>query len=293
MDLIINLNKPSGITSQQAVARVKRMLRVKKAGHTGTLDPLATGVLLICLNEATKVSRFFLDMDKKYRARMKLGERTDTYDAEGRITATSDASALREGEILEAVLSFRGAIDQTPPMYSAVKMNGKVLYELARKGIEVERQSRSVTIYDIAVADIHIPYVDLIVACSKGTYIRSLCDDIGQKLGVGAHLTALERVAVGSISVRDSLRFEDLGERELVPDGGSILSIDGALGHMPELCLDGRESLKVRYGQRIPMREQGHYAEGDAMKLKGPGGELIGIGSICSGMIIVERNLNL
>ncbi len=293
MDLIINLHKPPGITSQQAVTRVKRLLGVRKAGHTGTLDPLATGVMLVCLGEATKVSRFFLDMDKRYRARVKLGERTDTGDAEGRVIETGDCSSITATEIQDAVMSFKGTIEQTPPMYSAVKVDGKALYKLARKGIEIERKSRVVTIYDIGAAAIALPFFDLFVSCSKGTYIRTLCEDIGRQLGPGAHLAALERVSVGRFAIEDALTFEDLEFRELLPDGRSVFTIDAALSEMPEVSLDREESRRVRHGQRVPKILQQLHDGNQVLKLKGPEGELIGIGSINAGTIIAERILNL
>lgn len=291
MDLIINLHKPSGITSQQAVTRVKKILNIRKAGHTGTLDPLATGVMLVCLGEATKVSRFFLDMDKSYRARVKLGERTDTGDAEGRVIETADFSSVTGTGLADAVMSFKGSIEQTPPMYSAVKVGGKALYKLARQGIEIERKSRMVTIYDIGVDGISLPFFDLLVSCSKGTYIRTLCDDIGRKLGPGAHLAALQRLSVGSFVLADALTLEELAMRPPVPDGRSVFTIDAALSAMPAICLDEEESRKVRHGQRIPTNVQNHGHQ--ALKLKGPDGELIGIGNIHSGVIAVDRILNL
>jgi len=293
MDLIINLYKPRGITSQQAVTRVKRLLGVKKAGHTGTLDPLATGVLLICLNEATKVSRFFLDMDKRYRARVKLGERTDTFDAEGKIIETADASQVREGDLLRVVRGFRGQIEQKPPMYSAVKISGKPLYVLARQGIEADRKTRTVSIYDINVSGIDLPFFDLDVACSKGTYIRTLCDDIGRVLGPGAHLSALERLSVGSFRSTEALSFDDLSSNSLVPDGRSVFTIDAGLPDMHEIFLDEAESWKVRQGQRIPVTEKQGDPGPVSCKIKGPDGGLIGFGSIISGLIVIERILNL
>lgn len=293
MDLIINLNKPSGITSQQAVTRVKKILMVKKAGHTGTLDPLATGLMLVCLGEATKVSRYFLDMNKKYQARVKLGERTDTGDAGGRVIETADISSVTEDALLDAVMGFRGMIEQTPPMYSAIKVGGKALYTLARKGLEVERKSRPVTIYDIEVTGIALPFFDLVVSCSKGTYIRTLCEDIGRKLGTGAHLAALKRLAVGGFTVEDALTFDELALRDPVPDGHSIFTIDNALSAMPEIILDDEESRKVQQGQQIRVRRADLYEGLPAVKLKGPGGELIGIGSIESGILVIGRILKL
>jgi tRNA pseudouridine55 synthase len=293
MDLIINLNKPSGITSQQAVTRVKKILTVKKAGHTGTLDPLATGLMLVCLGEATKVSRYFLDMNKKYQARVKLGERTDTGDAGGRVIETADISSITEDALLDAVMGFRGMIEQTPPMYSAIKVGGKALYTLARKGLEVERKSRPVTIYDIEVTGIALPFFDLVVSCSKGTYIRTLCEDIGRKLGTGAHLAALKRLAVGGFTVEDALTFDELALRDPVPDGHSIFTIDNALSAMPEIILDDEESRKVQQGQQIRVRRADLYEGLPAVKLKGPGGELIGIGSIESEILVIGRILKL
>ena len=198
MDLIINLNKSPGITSHQAVAQVKRLLGVKKAGHTGTLDPMATGVLLVCLNEATKVSRFLLDMDKQYRARVKLGERTDTYDSQGRVIEQKDASALTEDDVVSAVKMFEGSMTQKPPMYSAIKIQGKKLYELARKGIEIERQERHVRIYKLRVSGFNLPYFDLAISCSKGTYVRTLAEDIARALGTCGHVSLLRRLHVES-----------------------------------------------------------------------------------------------
>lgn len=293
MDLILNLHKPSGITSQQAVTRVKKILKVKKAGHTGTLDPLATGVMLVCLGEATKVSRFFLDMDKAYRATVKLGERTDTGDAEGRVVEISDCSAVTEESLREAVMSFRGVIEQTPPMYSAVKVDGQALYKLARKGLEVERKSRLVTIYEISASGFCLPCFELLVSCSKGTYIRTLCEDIGRKLGTGAHLTALQRLSVGRFRLEDALTFDDLTGRELLSDDRSVFTIDAALSEMPEIFFDEDEARRVGHGQRIATDITDLSGERRAMKLKGPDGGLLGIGCIDSGLIVVERNLNL
>ena len=291
MDLIINLNKPSGITSQQAVTRVKKILTAKKAGHTGTLDPLATGLMIVCLGEATKVSRYLLDMDKKYQARVKLGERTDTRDAGGRVIETADISSFTEGALLDAVMGFRGTIEQTPPMYSAIKVGGKALYTLARKGLEVERKSRTVMIHDIEVTGIDLPFFDLVVSCSKGTYIRTLCEDIGRKLGTVAHLAALKRLAVGRFAIEDALTFDELALRDPVPDGQSIFTIDNALSAMPEIILDEEESRKVQQGQQIPVRRADLYEGLPAVKLKGPGGELIGIGNIESGIVVIGRIL--
>ncbi|MBI5639034.1 MAG: tRNA pseudouridine(55) synthase TruB [Nitrospirae bacterium] len=316
MHLIINLNKPMGITSQQAVTKVKKILGVRKAGHAGTLDPLATGVLLVCLGEATKIVRFFVDMDKKYRARLKLGERTDTCDAEGRIIERRDISFLSSADIDRAIMSFSGIIMQKPPMYSAVKIGGETLYKLARKGIEIERPERQVNIYYLKITDIDLPFVDLEVACSKGTYIRTLCDDIGIKLSAGAHLVSLERTGIGFFGIEDSVTFDDLLSYEscshdessssmpekradrmqgeyLVADEKSFYSVDSALAAVEEIILGDEEYKKARNGMKIMTDKIRGKAENTLLRMKGPGGNLFGIGRVNSGVLSIERILKL
>ena len=181
-NLVINLNKPKGITSQQAVTKLKHIFAARKAGHAGTLDPIATGILLVCLNEATKITRFLADADKEYLAVMKLGERTDTLDSEGKIIYKAPHFSV-DKNLIETVLErFRGVIKQIPPMYSAIKVAGSPLYKLARKGIEIERQHRSVNIYKLDMVGFAPPFLEIRALCSKGTYIRTLCDDIGTAL---------------------------------------------------------------------------------------------------------------
>ncbi len=293
MDLIINLNKPHGVTSHQAVTGVKRLLGVKKAGHTGTLDPAATGVLLICLNEATKVSRFLLNMDKRYRARIKLGERTDTYDAEGTVIEQKDASALTEKDVVRAVRMFEGSITQKPPMYSAVKVQGRKLYELARKGVEVERMERRVQINELRVLGFDLPYFDLEVSCSKGTYIRTLCDDIGSVLGIGAVLYSLERSAIGPFEIKNSVSPEELGRRDFFEyKKQSFCSIDEALSDFREVVLDEADYLGAMRGIPIKINKIKDLPAGSIVKLKGPLGDLFGIGLVDSDRIRIERILN-
>ena len=293
MDLIINLNKPSGITSHQAVTGVKRLLGVKKAGHTGTLDPAATGVLLICLNEATKVSRFLLNMDKRYRARVKLGERTDTYDAQGTVIEQNDASALTEKDVVMAVKMFEGSITQKPPMYSAVKVQGRKLYELARKGVEIERRERCVNIYELRVSGFDLPYFDLEVSCSKGTYIRTLCDDIGSVLGTGAVLYSLERSAIGPFEIKNSASPEDLGRGDFFEyKKKSFCSIDEALSDFREVVLDEADYRGAMRGVQIETNKIKDLPVGSVVKLKGPLGDLFGIGLVDSDLIRIERILN-
>jgi tRNA pseudouridine55 synthase len=289
MHAIINLNKPSGITSRQAVTKVQRILGAKKAGHAGTLDPMATGVLIICLNEATKVTRFLMDMDKQYMARIKLGERTDTYDAEGRVIESKDISFLSEADLFDAVQTFKGVIKQKPPMYSAVKIGGQTLYKLARKGIEIDRPDRTVHVYDIRITSIDIPYFDLAISCSKGTYIRSLCDDIGIKLGTGAHMTGLERKAVGGFHVKDALSFDDLISNEEL-----FYSIDQALGKLPVIKLVESDYQKAKHGMKIVSESFNPCDyDGEFVRMKDPEGNLFAIGRTESNIISIERVLNL
>ena len=287
MHVIINLNKPPGITSQAAVKKVQRLLKAKKAGHAGTLDPQATGVLLVCLNEATKVTRFLMDMQKQYKAKIKLGEKTDTCDAEGRVIERKDVSHLSETDLVETVQSFKGPIKQKPPMYSAVKIDGKKLYKLARKGIEIERPERSVHIYDIEITSIDLPCVDVTISCSKGTYIRSLCDDIGTKLGTGAHMARLERTAVGEFHINNSFSFEELAVNEEM-----FCSIDRALSKLPEIKLGEVDYQKAKNGVKIIFESQ-ILQNCEFVRMKDPEGNLFAIGRADSNIISIERLLNL
>lgn len=288
MNIIINLNKPSGMTSQQAVTRVKRILGVKKAGHTGTLDPMATGVLLVCLNEATKISGLLINMDKQYTARVKLGERTDTQDAQGRVIETRDISSITHSDIINAVMKFKGRIKQIPPMFSAIKIGGETLYKLARKGIEIERPERTVEIYEISINKIELPFFDMVVLCSKGTYIRTLCEDIGNSLGTGAHLGLLERTAIGSFDIRSSLSFEDLQS-----DRAFFYSIDEALASLKEIILEDEAYRKARNGVKITYDKSREFVNNEIIKLKGPSGDLFGIGRVISDYIKIDRIMNL
>jgi tRNA pseudouridine55 synthase len=294
-NLIINFNKPLHITSHDAVSRVKRLLGARKAGHAGTLDPLATGILLVCLNEATKITRFLMDMDKEYSARVKLGERTDTCDSQGTVIERREVPELTQARIEEVASMFRGVIMQKPPMYSAIKIGGKTLHRLARKGIEIERPERRVEIYDIRVREVDIPYFDLSVSCSKGTYIRTLCEDIGTRLGTGAHLAALERTRIGPFALEDSVTIEGL-EKEGSPlssDSRSFCSIDRALSRLPEIMLDESDYRLLRNGVRIKSKKEDGLPDDSFIRLKGPTGNLFGVGRLEAGIIGVERLLHL
>ena len=210
MNGIINVYKERGYTSHDVVAKLRGILKQKKIGHTGTLDPEAEGVLPVCLGKATKVCELLTDKDKTYRAVLFLGQTTDTQDASGMVLETSDISNLNESQVTEAVQSFVGEYAQIPPMYSALKVDGKKLYELAREGKTVERKARNVKIHSIKILRVDLPRVEMEVSCSKGTYIRTLCHDIGEKLGVGGCMESLLRVRVGRFVLADSLRLSEI-----------------------------------------------------------------------------------
>ena len=207
---IINVYKEKGYTSHDVVAKLRGIAGQKKIGHTGTLDPDAEGVLPVCLGKATKVCELLTDKDKTYRAVLFLGQTTDTQDASGTVLETSDISNLNESQVTEAVQSFVGEYAQIPPMYSALKVGGKKLYELAREGKTVERKARNVKIHSIKILRVDLPRVEMEVSCSKGTYIRTLCHDIGEKLGVGGCMESLLRVRVGRFVLADSLRLSEI-----------------------------------------------------------------------------------
>jgi tRNA pseudouridine55 synthase len=213
MDGVLIIDKPSGRTSHDVVRNVKQLLGVKKAGHTGTLDPLATGVLAVCINEATKLARFFVHDTKEYRATMLLGVRTDTLDREGEVTARHEPR-LQEQEIREAVEGFVGHMEQKAPKYSAVKFKGRPLYKWTRQGVDVDPPVREVTVHRIRVTEIQMPYVTFVVSCSKGTYIRALCAEIGERLGCGACLFDLRRTRSGPFSQEDAVSLEGLSDGE-------------------------------------------------------------------------------
>jgi tRNA pseudouridine55 synthase len=223
MSGVLVIDKPIGPTSHDIVMMVKRILRARKVGHIGTLDPIASGVLPLCINDATRLARFLEDGEKEYLAVIKLGEETDTYDSTGNVVAKCDTASLDKEDIAAVIDSFKGKIKQMPPMFSAVKMNGIALYKLARLGVEVERRPRDVEIYSICVNDITIPFVTVNVICSKGTYIRSLAFDIGRKLGCGAHIVSLRRIKSGQFSLKESITLgnlktfqEDIAEKNII-----------------------------------------------------------------------------
>lgn len=248
------LDKPQGVSSNDIMQKVKRLFRANKAGHTGALDPLATGMLPICLGEATKFSQFLLDSDKRYFVTAKLGERTDTSDAEGQVVETREVNVL-EADILAALPLFRGDILQVPTMFSALKHNGKPLYEYARQGITVEREARPITIFELKFIEYNAPYLSLEVHCSKGTYIRTLVDDLGEVLGCGAHVAVLRRLAVADYPVKEMMPIEELQllaesfpQQEL---DRLLLPMDTAVASLAALNLTESQTKAVKFGQRV------------------------------------------
>ena len=257
---VILLDKPTGISSNDALQKVKRIYFAEKAGHTGALDPLATGMLPICLGEATKFSQFLLDSDKRYRVIAKLGERTDTSDSDGEVVETRPIGVNLEK--LEACIdTFRGESDQVPSMFSALKYQGKPLYEYARKGIEVPRESRKITVYEIVLHRFEGDEVEMEVHCSKGTYIRTIVDDLGEMLGCGAHVTMLRRTGVAKYPYEKMVTLEQLNELleqahrdEVAPKellDPLLLPMDTAVEDLPDVNLNAELTNLVQHGMPV------------------------------------------
>jgi len=287
IDGVILLDKPTGISSNDALQKVKRIYFAEKAGHTGALDPLATGMLPICLGEATKFSQFLLDSDKRYRVIAKLGERTNTSDSDGEVVETRPVDV--ELTKLEACIDkFRGESDQIPSMFSALKYQGKPLYEYARQGIEVPRESRKITVYEIILHRFEGDEVEMEVHCSKGTYIRTIVDDLGEMLGCGAHVTMLRRTAVAKYPYEKMVTLEQLNElleqehreekapRELLDP--LLMPMDTAVEDLPEVNLIPDLANMVQHGQ--PVQVFGAPTEGPVRLTMGEEKLFIGVGEM-------------
>lgn len=252
---ILNVNKEKGISSARVVSLVRRALGMKKVGHTGTLDLEASGVLPIVIGKATRVSDYMMTKDKVYETELILGAKTDTLDAAGKIIAKSDKVVSRD-EFIEAMNTFKGEIEQIPPMYSALKVNGKKLYDLARDGIEIERKRRKVKVYDIDLLDFAFPQATIRVTCSKGTYIRTLVDDIGEKLGTLAYINELKRVRVGDLDVKDAINSEDIlkiAKKDLLE---KLYPVDFALKDFEKIVLDKKYLENLVNGQMVEVADR-------------------------------------
>jgi tRNA pseudouridine55 synthase len=236
MDGVLNVYKPIGMTSYDVVHKIKKLCYTKKVGHTGTLDPEASGVLPICIGKATKIADYIMNDNKIYKAELKLGIITDSYDRVGKVLSTNEVT-VDEETIIQVIKSFIGENYQIPPMYSAIKINGQKLYNLARQGIEIEREARKVYIYDVQIININLPYVEFLVKCSKGTYIRSLCYDIGNKLSCGGTMWNLERVETGDFKLTDAVKL-DLLTSENVNE--YLIPISEALAKYETIHIDNK-----------------------------------------------------
>ncbi len=251
---VLNIDKPGGLTSHDVVARVRRLSGERRVGHAGTLDPLATGVLVVCVGRATRIIEYLTDTQKAYRATIRLGVTTDTWDAQGQILDERDWRGLERAEIEAALARFRGRIQQVPPMFSALKHEGQPLYRLARRGVQIERPPRSVEIYALRLLDWRPPELEIEVECSKGTYIRALAHDLGEVLGCGAHLAALTRLAVGHFTLDEAVPLATLEEdaargnwrRRLIP-------LHTALAHLPSVTVDEQQAQQIVFGQAVAL----------------------------------------
>lgn len=289
MDGIVNVNKPTGITSFKTVSIVRKLFNSKKAGHTGTLDPLASGVLPICLGKATRIGQYLLTSNKVYCGRMKLGVRTDTQDAEGKVLEKCEKFSVDESQIREVFLKYTGDIQQIPPMFSAKKINGEKLYTLARKGIVLERTPKTVHIAFLSLLGLEDDEVLFRTETSSGTYVRTLCDGIGQDLGCGAHLKVLVRERVGNMDIKDSITLDGL--RALKNEGRQnevLYSIKDALSFYPLVYVDQKTETELLRGNMISKRGivdvQGVFEANGLLRVVGPGERLLALVEAMVGM---------
>ncbi len=276
---IILLDKDTGLSSNAALQKVKRLFFAKKAGHTGALDPLASGILPICLGQATKIAGFLLDNDKRYFVRGQLGQTTDTLDCEGKITDTKYFKQLDKTQVKEVALSFQGNIEQVPPMYSALKKNGQPLYKLARQGVNIERKARSITIYNIDFLDYKNGIISLEVSCSKGTYIRSLIADIGDKLDCGAHVIELRRTGFAHIDITQTIKFSDLKALEsddFLQMDIKIFKSEQMLPNIDSVIINKKQSIDICYGRQIKVENKSN----SLVKIFNKNAIFLGIGKV-------------
>ncbi len=289
---IIVVDKPSGHSSNHILQQVRRLFDAKKAGHTGSLDPLASGVLPICLGEATKLSGYLLEADKEYQVTCHLGITTDSGDADGEVIAEQAVPDFDETRLNTILQSFIGEQDQVPPMFSALKYQGQPLYKLARQGIEVERQSRRIRIYAISLLDFSKDSFTLSVRCSKGTYIRTLVEDISHQLGTGGHVTMLRRTGVAGYTLQDTVTLEQLSTRR---EQGDLPALDeqleaaeNALPEWPAICLDETASKTISYGQSILVEQDFECAN---VRLFDQNEKFMGLGEMSPDGVIKPKRL--
>ena len=295
VDGILLLDKPLGVSSNHALQSVKRLYEAAKAGHTGSLDPLATGVLPLCFGEATKFSQYLLDADKAYESTFVLGTVTDTGDAEGRVLEDKDASGVTESDVITALQAFEGDIEQIPSMFSAIKQGGQPLYKLARKGLEVERKPRSVVIKTLQLRAFRggeRPEADIYLECSKGTYVRSLAEDLGRAIGCGAFVSALRRTRAGPFGIEDSMTLNALEALKGAGESGQLdtllLPTDAALGALPLVRLSESSGFYMRQGQ--PVMVSNGPRDG-IVRVALDSGEFLGVGEMLDDGRVAPRRL--
>ncbi|MBV53688.1 MAG: tRNA pseudouridine(55) synthase TruB [Coxiellaceae bacterium] len=287
IDGLLLLNKPTGMSSNRALQITKRLLNAQKAGHTGSLDPLATGLLPICFGQATKFAQFLLDTDKQYQVTLKLGVRTTTSDSEGEVISEKRVPELSEQQLEQSLDYFRGETDQTPSMFSALKYQGKPLYYYARQGLTVPRPTRKITLWSLKLDTFNKDEVTLSLHCSKGTYVRTIVDDWGELLGCGAHVTALHRTSVGGFSESAMMALSDLEDQNQrgVSLRSYLLPVDSLVSHFPRIELTDNQSTAMRYGQvvellNIPDQEYARLYDSEGF---------LGVGQLAEGSLIARR----
>ena len=271
---LLLVDKEAGFSSNAVVQRAKRLMKALKVGHTGSLDPIATGVLPLCFGEATKLSGFLLDTDKRYQVRVRLGTVTTTADIEGEVVETQPVPALNQAVIEAHLAPFRGAQLQIPPMYSALKHEGRRLYDLARQGKDVERRPRAITIHELNLLQFGADWLDLDVHCSKGTYIRSLAVDLGTALGCGGHVEILRRTAVGRFTIDRSITLTELERQPEEERAGLLLPMDVLVDGLPSVNVSADQAIRFLHGQKLSAESA---AESGTIRIYGPDGQFLGL----------------
>ncbi|HEY3180757.1 MAG TPA: tRNA pseudouridine(55) synthase TruB [Casimicrobiaceae bacterium] len=284
VDGVLLLDKPPGLSSNAVLQRAKRLFNAEKAGHTGTLDPMASGLLPLCFGEATKFARFLLDADKRYRAEVRFGVTTTTHDAEGDVVVAQPV-ALDRTQIEAALPAFTGELRQTPPAHSALKFQGRNYYEYARKGIEIPRAARDVEVKMLTLIDWSTPIATLDVVCSKGTYIRTLAADLGGALGCGAHLAGLRRSATGGFGVEQAISLDGLAEMDVEARDALLRPVDCLLDALPRLDVAGDDATRLRHGRSIDAPARLF----DRFRAYGPDGDLVGVLARVDDMLVPDR----
>ena len=284
---VLLLDKPLGFSSNQALQKVKWLYQAAKAGHTGSLDPLATGLLPICLGEATKFSHFLLDADKSYRALIRLGSTTTTADAEGEVLTRAEVN-VDQAQLEQVLQRFVGDIVQVPPMYSALKHEGKALYEYARAGVDIERKGREVTIHEIVLERFEGELLEVVVSCSKGTYIRTLAEDIGYALGCGAHLAGLRRLTTAHLKLEDAVTIEQLEALAPTARDALLLPVEATIDNLPQVVVDSESAYYLKRGQYV---WKSGFNQRGPFRIYAETGEFLGLGEQTAEGKIAPRRL--